>query len=92
MGSVGPSRVMDWVLALSEDVEWTEEEQVVVGDPNLKSCQQGTNVWWSKEEPLLGRDECASSVHSSNQNDLSGNSMDGDVAHKRARRKETQNI
>ena len=37
MGSVGPSRVMDWVLALSEDVEWTEE-QVVVGDPNLKSC------------------------------------------------------
>ena len=38
MGSVGPSRVMDWVLALSEDVEWTEEEQVVVGDPNLKSC------------------------------------------------------
>ena len=28
---------MDWALALSEDVEWTEEEQIVVGDPNLKS-------------------------------------------------------
>ena len=28
---------MDWALALSKDVEWTEEEQVVVGDPNLKS-------------------------------------------------------
>ena len=28
---------MDWALALSEVVEWTEEEQIVVGDPNLKS-------------------------------------------------------
>ena len=28
---------MDWALASFEDVEWTEEEQIVVGDPNLKS-------------------------------------------------------
>ena len=28
---------MDWALALSEDVERTKEEQIVVGDPNLKS-------------------------------------------------------
>ena len=28
---------MDWALVLSEDIEWTEEEQTVVGDPNLKS-------------------------------------------------------
>ena len=27
----------DWALALSEYIEWTEEEQVVVGGPNLKS-------------------------------------------------------
>ena len=42
---------MDWALALSEDVEWTEEEQIIIGDPNLKSRQQGTNVWQSEEEP-----------------------------------------
>ena len=28
---------MDWALALSEDIEWTGEGQVVDGDPNLKS-------------------------------------------------------
>ena len=28
---------MDWALASFEDVESTEEEQIVVGDPNLKS-------------------------------------------------------
>ena len=27
----------DWALALSKYIEWTEEEQVVVGGPNLKS-------------------------------------------------------
>lgn len=27
---------MDWALALSEEVEWTEGERVVVGDPNFK--------------------------------------------------------
>ena len=81
---------MDWALALSEVVEWTEEEQIVVGDPNLKSHQQGTNVWWSEEEPLLGCDECVSSVYSSNQNDLPGNSIDRDVPHKCARRQETR--
>ena len=81
---------MDWALALFEDVERTKEEQIVVGDPNLKSHQQGTNIWWSEKEPLLGCDECVSSVYSDNQNDLPGNSIDGGVPHKRARRKETQ--
>lgn len=81
---------MDWALALSEDIKWIEEEQVVVGDPNLKSRQQGTNVWQSEEEPLLGRDECASSIYSGNQNDLPGNSIDGDVPYECARRKETR--
>ena len=28
---------MDWVLALSEDIEWTKEEQIIVGGLNLKS-------------------------------------------------------
>ena len=28
---------MDWALALSENVAWTEEEQIIVGGPNLKS-------------------------------------------------------
>ena len=28
---------MNWAFALLKDVEWTEKEQVVVGDPNLKS-------------------------------------------------------
>ena len=81
---------MDWALASFEDVEWTEEEQIVVGDPNLKSHQQGTNVWWSEEKPFLGCDECVLSVYSSDQNDLLGNSIDGDVPHKRARGKETR--
>ena len=81
---------MDWALALSEVVEWTEEEQIVVGDPNLKSHQQGTNVWWSEEEPFLGCDERISSVYSSNQNDLPRNSINGDVPHKRASRRKTR--
>ena len=29
-------RFPDWVLALFEYIKWTEEEQVVVGGPNLK--------------------------------------------------------
>ena len=28
---------MNWAFALLKDVEWTEEEQIVVGGPNLKS-------------------------------------------------------
>ena len=80
---------MNWAFALLEDVEWTEKEQVVVGNPNLKSRQKGTNVWWSEEELLLGRDEHASSIYSSNQNGLPGNSIDGDVPYKRVKRKET---
>ena len=80
---------MKWAFALLKDVEWTEKEQVVVGDPNLKSRQKGTNVWWSEEELLLGRDEHASSIYSSNQNGLPGNSIDGDMPYKHVKRKET---
>ena len=77
-------------FSLFEDIEWTEDEQVVIRDLNLKSRQQETNVWQSEEEPLLGHDECVSSVYSNNQNNLSRNSIDGDMPHKSVRRKETR--
>ena len=32
----GP-KFLDWALALSEYIEWTQEEQVVIGGPSLKS-------------------------------------------------------
>ena len=36
MWGPGP-RFPDWALALSKYIEWTEEEQVVIGGSNLKS-------------------------------------------------------
>ena len=61
----GPeSYIEHW--ALSEDVEWSKEEQVVIRNSNLKSHEQGTNGSRSEEELLLGCDECSSGLYSSN--------------------------
>ena len=44
---------------------------------------------WSKEE-FLGNDKYSSNMYSNNQGDLSGNSSDKDVHHKRIRMMRTQ--
>ena len=51
---------------MSEDVEWTEEEQIVIGGSNLKSPKQETDGKWSEKELLIGYDECSSNIYSSN--------------------------
>ena len=52
--------------ALFEDIEWTEEKQIIIKGLNLKPHKQETNERWSKEELLLRYDECNSSIHSTN--------------------------
>ena len=61
----GPeSYIGSW--ALSEDVEWFEEEQVVIRNSNLISHEQGTNGSRSEEELLLRCGECNSGLYSNN--------------------------
>ena len=48
------------------------------------------NGRWSKEELLLGQDECSSSMYSSNQSDPPRSSNDRDVSQEHTRRKEIQ--
>ena len=45
---------------------------------------------WSDEEYLLGRDKYSLNMYFNNQSDLSGNSSDKDVHHKRIRMMGTQ--
>ena len=45
---------------------------------------------WSEEEYLLGHDRYSLNMYSNNQGDLSGNSSDKDVHHKRIRMMGTQ--
>ena len=45
---------------------------------------------WSKEKYLIGHDKYSSNMYSNNQGDLSGNSSDKDVHHKRIRMMGTQ--
>ena len=43
---------MDWALALSEDVEWTEEEQIVVGGPNYGGLMRNPSSDMINASPL----------------------------------------